>query len=72
MYFKCDYCGKEGSGIFMINGFNMCPMCYAEYRSKQQKPIEHDSFLLSKIDRLENKVIELEYLLKEMKGEKDE
>lgn len=35
----------------------------------KQKPIEHDSFLLSKIDRLENKVIELQEKLNEMKGE---
>lgn len=72
MYFKCDYCGKEGNGITMVNGFNMCPMCYAEYLNKQQKPIEHDSFLLSKIDRLENKVIELQEKLKEMKGDKND
>ena len=35
--FKCDFCGKEGNGTTIINGFNMCPMCYAEYLSKQQK-----------------------------------
>ncbi|MCK9576002.1 MAG: hypothetical protein M0R51_08660 [Clostridia bacterium] len=32
--FICDYCGKSGSSITVVGGFNMCPMCYAEYISK--------------------------------------
>lgn len=69
-YFTCDYCYRVVTDITIVNGFKMCPMCYAEYLSKQQKPIEHDSFLLSKIDRLEDKVIELQEKLKELKGDK--
>ena len=33
-YFSCDYCHRVGTGITIVNGFKMCPMCLAEYQHK--------------------------------------
>lgn len=33
-YFTCDYCHRVGTGITIVNGFKMCPMCLAEYQHK--------------------------------------
>jgi len=33
-YFSCDYCHRVGTGITIVNGFKMCPMCFAEYQHK--------------------------------------
>ncbi|MEG1565828.1 MAG: hypothetical protein RR342_03725 [Bacilli bacterium] len=32
--FSCDYCHRVSTGITIINGFKMCPMCLAEYQHK--------------------------------------
>lgn len=33
-YFSCDYCHRVGTGITIVNGFKMCPMCLTEYQHK--------------------------------------
>ena len=65
-YFTCDYC--VGTGITIVNGFKMCPMCLAEYQHKSGENNE----LREELGRQLKKVEQLKQENEELKGEKDE
>lgn len=57
-YFSCDYCHRVVTGITIVNGFKMCPMCLAEY---QHKSGENNKLR----EELGRKIKEIEQLKKE-------
>ena len=67
-YFSCDYCHRVGTGITIVNGFKMCPMCLAEYQHKSGENNE----LREELGRQLKKVEQLKQENEELKGEKDE
>jgi len=52
-YFTCDYCHRVGTGITIVNGFKMCPMCLAEYQHKSGENNELREELGRKADEVE-------------------
>lgn len=52
-YFSCDYCHRVGTGITIVNGFKMCPMCFAEYQHKSGENNELREELGKKVKEVE-------------------
>jgi septal ring factor EnvC (AmiA/AmiB activator) len=52
-YFSCDYCHRVGTGITIVNGFKMCPMCLAEYQHKSGENNELREELGKKVKEVE-------------------
>ena len=69
-YFSCDYCHRVGTGITIVNGFKMCPMCLAEYQHKSGENNELREEFGKNAREVEQLKKENEELLKKILGQK--